>query len=934
MDKKGRRRMMKKWVAFVLAAAVMLVPTAWAEGVEIITDESRVSLVCPDGMTAGISFQDDEWLIEIDEEATDWDAVIADPYALVVDGGRIILPIRISAPGSGVVYQAGFGTSENDDAFILEQFANEGMNEGTVYQNGVEIGVYDAETAEFTASSRNHDLMCVQWYDADQQVISTEKMIYSYNPRSDDGGGDGDGGDCGDEMVELPYVDPEYNDVIPVGSGEGDDVRAWVEIPEGMIADFAFDEDEERWFLDIDNDATDWGKVLKSSYDAENNVITLRFGLDGPEGAVYNRSFGTSVTDSIELLEMFNQEPQGWAGSSVSNGEHIGSYVKGVGMFQPTVYEDQLSVIAAQWFDENVELICTEKFLFTVRFSNMDATQVQLNYVPAAQMVACPNLSSEEMASVQTSLANGVMRYDVAGSESGEEIVIQSWLLCPAYTDDDADNDDVNMDDWRFEFRQDGSAWDEQLEWLEFDGEQYLGVRIYDSGLNRGEEIAEVRAYNLAWYYQGEEYQYGTMQHIVQVGEPKPWPEYVEYWEPVSEEQIAGIKTVNAVDGLSAVYEDGILHIGTEDDKIPSGKDLSQTSFTVAVAPPEGAVYYKENRSGGNNIFGFDEWTLQDQEDIMQYVDERSVEENPYELYIQPCRRFVTKIADDLTLCIYLSGEITPVYGGDVNLIYWYDADHELISKQWIVERYDTISRVEENAAYENESQITERLDMPAIVVFESGSSYKYTLRITSYPQEGSDYVYYDLMLVDKNGSEVALSEIDAEDNRQCKIYIPYPDGFGKNSHVLYTIHHLNSKHQADEYFSEDSEEFKVYRTDYGLCIEVNSLSPFVLAWEDAGPLPDPELVLPDALTAIGEQAFMGGTFKVVRISDSCTSIGAEAFADVANLKVYMPDNEAMEIAEDAFEKDSVTMYVAEGSAAHAFAEENGYLYFSISPDN
>jgi len=390
----------------------------------------------------------------------------------------------------------------------------------------------------------------------------------------------------------------------------------------------------------------------------------------------------------------------------------------------------------------------------------------------------------------------------------------------------------------------------------------------------------------------------------------------VEDWEPVGSEQIAGITAVNAVDGLSATYADGILLMGVEDDKLPSAADLSRTSFRVEITPPEGAVYYRENRSGGNNIFDYDPWVEEDQKNIICYRPLRTIENDPMVLDIHPCNKYTSKLTDDLTLSIYLSREATPEYGGDINLIYWYDENENIIGMQWIAERYESIMRAVESASYNDDSEITAPLELPAIVVFEKGGRYnKYSLRITSYPQEGTDYVYYDLTLVDKKGKEVELADLDTHEDKRCKIYIPYPDGYDQNSNVKYNIHHLNSKHHAKEYYSEDNADFMVYRTEYGLCIEVNSLSPFVLSWEDA--LSPEEMILPDDLEIIEEQAFMNDTFTVVYIPDGCFYIGAEAFAGIENLTAYMPDNMMLELADTAFEWDSVTLVVSQNSADH-----------------
>jgi uncharacterized repeat protein (TIGR02543 family) len=51
-----------------------------------------------------------------------------------------------------------------------------------------------------------------------------------------------------------------------------------------------------------------------------------------------------------------------------------------------------------------------------------------------------------------------------------------------------------------------------------------------------------------------------------------------------------------------------------------------------------------------------------------------------------------------------------------------------------------------------------------------------------------------------------------------------------------------------------------------------------------------PDFVMPDFLTDIEEEAFMGGAFTFVKLSDNTASIGARAFADCPNLAyIWMP---------------------------------------------
>ncbi len=89
-----------------------------------------------------------------------------------------------------------------------------------------------------------------------------------------------------------------------------------------------------------------------------------------------------------------------------------------------------------------------------------------------------------------------------------------------------------------------------------------------------------------------------------------------------------------------------------------------------------------------------------------------------------------------------------------------------------------------------------------------------------------------------------------------------------------------------------------------------------------------PDFVLPAALTTIDAEAFAGGAFSYVKLSDKTTSIGARAFADCPNLRyVYIPEA-TTGIAGDAFSGvDGLTILGRSGSYAEFFAQKNGYAF-------
>ena len=101
------------------------------------------------------------------------------------------------------------------------------------------------------------------------------------------------------------------------------------------------------------------------------------------------------------------------------------------------------------------------------------------------------------------------------------------------------------------------------------------------------------------------------------------------------------------------------------------------------------------------------------------------------------------------------------------------------------------------------------------------------------------------------------------------------------------------------------------------------------LTWIPFDPSGDvPDFILPNSLTEIHEEAFVGGAFHFVQLPEGTVSIGKRAFADCPNLSsIYIPAA-TTEIDPTAFENVSnLTIYGKEGSYAEFFAWKNGYSF-------
>ena len=94
-----------------------------------------------------------------------------------------------------------------------------------------------------------------------------------------------------------------------------------------------------------------------------------------------------------------------------------------------------------------------------------------------------------------------------------------------------------------------------------------------------------------------------------------------------------------------------------------------------------------------------------------------------------------------------------------------------------------------------------------------------------------------------------------------------------------------------------------------------------------------PDLVLPDALTAIGEEAFAGGAFRFAKLSDQTETVARCAFADCPKLAyVYIPEGIRSIDAEAFGAQAGLTVIGQAGSAAEAFAHAHAYHFIAVSP--
>lgn len=92
-----------------------------------------------------------------------------------------------------------------------------------------------------------------------------------------------------------------------------------------------------------------------------------------------------------------------------------------------------------------------------------------------------------------------------------------------------------------------------------------------------------------------------------------------------------------------------------------------------------------------------------------------------------------------------------------------------------------------------------------------------------------------------------------------------------------------------------------------------------------------PDLVLPAGLTEIEEEAFVGGAFRFVQLSERTETIGSRAFADCPKLAFIHIPAAVRSIDPSAFgDSTQLTVYGKAGSTAESFAKAHGFTFIAI----
>lgn len=129
-----------------------------------------------DDLAATWTYEDDELILTIDMDQTNWDRVIVKHY--FAGSGHVYLSPGFASPNGSQMPHISFGYSpdgDNTEKYMVELLRREyedwGPNWGNVCENGIELGRYDESSGLFQPlEHERHGLLCAWGEDGDLQI--------------------------------------------------------------------------------------------------------------------------------------------------------------------------------------------------------------------------------------------------------------------------------------------------------------------------------------------------------------------------------------------------------------------------------------------------------------------------------------------------------------------------------------------------------------------------------------------------------------------------------------------------------------------------------------------------------------------------------------------------------------------------------------------
>lgn len=349
---------------------------------------------------------------------------------------------------------------------------------------------------------------------------------------------------------------------------------------------------------------------------------------------------------------------------------------------------------------------------------------------------------------------------------------------------------------------------------------------------------------SLLWYKEdGTVFDAERIVISVEVGNPVVWPNYIKNDDFTKADTNAyfvkgGSKVSTGY--MNAVYSanSGTVTVSANDSIASANEDMTEYSLRVEITPPTDAAYGTSYGVVSTNMLGKNPngytlsgiWNMY--EGLMDEVknakpgDEAYVEILGGKAYFDDVLFKETSYKNDPGLKVYYDANQTNKSAATLQMIDWRNENGVAIGRQWVAVQYQPM-------AYSKPVDVVSAAPADAVtpVLVAETAVEGYTLRVQSYPQtsETETQIHYDLELLDENGENVSLSEL----NTDVQLLLPYQTEGGKEDNtVVYTVNHYNANGGLKESITEEG-NVTLERVDGGVLMTIKSLSPFVLSWEE-----------------------------------------------------------------------------------------------------
>ena len=364
--------------------------------------------------------------------------------------------------------------------------------------------------------------------------------------------------------------------------------------------------------------------------------------------------------------------------------------------------------------------------------------------------------------------------------------------------------------------------------------EELTNANLHSEFKDFGDFAIEVEKYNIYW--QNSEAPYDKIVETVSItydiGFEIRWMD--KYWDPVdySETETNRINMVAQKDGkyqvisnsevknagINIEWDNGHFNI-TYDKNV----DIEIAKELIAeITPPENAVYYIDNGCGGMGDGVGDILTAEEQNDLLN-VKRENGEFIPYGVEYVPIIElswFECGSIEEMGIDFWYTARNGYIH---IVVIDWYDENYQLIEREYIYATYGEYVNEEETEAVEEEN--LGKIEAPTPVLGKNDANWKLTTN--HYPQTKENEnvsAYYFQLEGDEN----------TPDGKKV-VYLPYsfidPElDYDKAVEMKLEpkIHHYTDDHSELVEGKPIDGELR----PEGIRFEVESFSPFVLAWE------------------------------------------------------------------------------------------------------